>query len=185
MPLNFSYCLIAKNEEKTLPKLLKSLEPFKARGGVVCITDTGSTDKTVEIAREWGCIVEEVGDKFLHPIFEDLARQINERFLEEGEEPIVKEGDKYFHFGNARNSAAALSPTDWCFWADSDEEVTVQDIDKIEELIKDPNIYHFSYDFVFSHKPDGSPAVEFKQSKAHRKSKLQWLGAVHEYLSNV
>ena len=62
--MRFSFCLIAKNEGKTLPRLLKSLEAFKAAGGEVCLLDTGSTDDTVKIAREWGCVVEEAGELF-------------------------------------------------------------------------------------------------------------------------
>ncbi|WP_457568579.1 glycosyltransferase [Desulfurobacterium sp.] len=49
-----SACVIAKNEEKNLPRLLKSL---KGKFKEIILVDTGSTDKTVEIAREFGCRV--------------------------------------------------------------------------------------------------------------------------------
>jgi GT2 family glycosyltransferase/glycosyltransferase involved in cell wall biosynthesis len=46
-----SVCLIVKNEERFLAQCLKSIRGFAAQTVVV---DTGSTDRTVEIAREFG-----------------------------------------------------------------------------------------------------------------------------------
>lgn len=47
-------CMIVKNEEKNLPGLLDSISGCFDE---IHITDTGSTDKTVEIAQSHGCIV--------------------------------------------------------------------------------------------------------------------------------
>ena len=143
--------------------------------------DTNSQDNTVQIARDWGCIVEEAGDKFSHPISEDLAKQINERFLEGGEDAVVKEGDKYFDFASARNASSALASNNMVSFVDADEEMTSLDIDAISKYI-DEGFTQFEYDFVFAHKPDGSPAVEFRQSKFYDKSIAQWRGIVHEYI---
>ncbi|MEZ0323915.1 MAG: glycosyltransferase [Hydrogenothermaceae bacterium] len=49
-----SACIIAKNEEKNLPRLLKSI---KGKFKEIILVDTGSTDKTVDIAKEYGCKV--------------------------------------------------------------------------------------------------------------------------------
>lgn len=43
-----SVCIIAKNEEKYIDECLKRLEPY---GFEIVVTDTGSTDQTVEIAK--------------------------------------------------------------------------------------------------------------------------------------
>lgn len=59
--MEFSVAIITKNEENTLPRLLKSLEGVKD----IVVVDTGSTDKTVSIAKEHGCKVKEVGEKFI------------------------------------------------------------------------------------------------------------------------
>ena len=44
-------CLIVKNEEQFLAQCLKSVRGFAAQ---IVVVDTGSTDRTVEIAREFG-----------------------------------------------------------------------------------------------------------------------------------
>ena len=75
--VSFSCCLIVKDEEKTLPKLLQSLESFKQRGGEVCVADTGSTDRTVQIAKDWGCKVVECGNKFATTIDKELAKKFS------------------------------------------------------------------------------------------------------------
>ena len=46
-----SVCLIAKNEEQFLAQCLKSVRGFASQ---IVVVDTGSTDRTVEIAREFG-----------------------------------------------------------------------------------------------------------------------------------
>lgn len=47
-------CLIAKNEERNLPRLLDSVKDCFDE---IHVTDTGSTDRTVEIAKSYGCQV--------------------------------------------------------------------------------------------------------------------------------
>lgn len=49
--LPISVCMIVRNEEKNLPAALESI---RDRVGEVVIVDTGSSDRTMEIAREFG-----------------------------------------------------------------------------------------------------------------------------------
>lgn len=56
--MKISVCMIVKNEEKCLANALANLGVFDE----VCILDTGSTDKTMDIAREHGCLVVSGGD---------------------------------------------------------------------------------------------------------------------------
>lgn len=181
MKPNFSIVLIAKQEEKTLPRLLKSLEEFKARGGQTILVDTGSTDQTVKVAKDWGCEVTGVGERFITTIDADLANKINQRFVVDGEEPIVKEGDRTFHFARARNYAASLASNDFIWMPDCDEEFTKLDLDTIEQTIKSAD--RLEYEFCFSHQADGSPALRFKHSKAYNRQKFSWRGRVHEVLA--
>ena len=62
-----SVVILTKNEAVNLPSCLMSLQKLNA---TVFVVDSGSTDETVEIARQAGCQV------FEHP-FENQAKQIN------------------------------------------------------------------------------------------------------------
>ena len=59
--------VLTKDEEKNLPDCLSSLRGFASR---VVVVDSGSTDRTVDIAREYGA------DVFTHP-FHGYAHQFN------------------------------------------------------------------------------------------------------------
>ncbi|RUM91138.1 MAG: hypothetical protein DSZ26_01330 [Thermovibrio sp.] len=52
--MKVSACIIAKNEERNLPRLLRSL---KGKFDEIILVDTGSKDKTKEIAKSYGCKV--------------------------------------------------------------------------------------------------------------------------------
>ena len=62
-----TFVILTKNEEINLPDCIKSIEGFAKR---VVVIDSGSTDRTCEIAREMGAEV------YVHP-FETHARQFN------------------------------------------------------------------------------------------------------------
>lgn len=185
MKPSFDVVLIMKNEAKTLPRLLSSLEEFKSRGGLVYIVDTGSTDDSVKVARDWGCIVEEVGERFMVTITKEQANEINTRFVVEDEKPVLKEGDRLFNFAEARNFASGLAENDWVWSPDADEAFTQFDLEAIEEVIKNPRVSRLSYQFVFAHDAQGLPSVQFLHSKMFRRSMMKWVGCVHEVLSGT
>jgi glycosyltransferase involved in cell wall biosynthesis/Flp pilus assembly protein TadD len=54
-PAGLSLCMIVKNEERFLEQCLRSVKGIVDE---ICIVDTGSTDKTVEIARAFGARIE-------------------------------------------------------------------------------------------------------------------------------
>lgn len=181
----FSVCLIGKNEEKTLPRLLESLKEFRERGGEIVYVDTNSSDNTAQVAKDYGCIVFEEGDRFRVYLTDEQVKEINETFIVEGELAIVKDGDSLFDYSSARNYAASLAKNDWVWQPDCDEVFTSFDIDKINEAIVDKEVSILEYDFVFSHLPDGSPAIAFLHSKCYNKTKYAWRGIVHEILSRI
>jgi len=177
--MNFSVVLIAKNEEKTLPRLLGSLKEFQEKGGEVLLLDTGSTDKTVEVATSFNCIVHEVGDKFVRVI--ENADEINAKFVKENEEPIVQNGDKLFDYSSARNYIADFASNDMIATPDCDEVYTKLDLKKVNELIAS-GVEQLEYNFVFSHDQYGNEAVKFMHSKFYNRKKLKWVGIIHEVL---
>lgn len=178
----FSFALIARNEETTLPRLVNSLKEFQSRGGEIYVLDTGSTDKTAEVARNLGCKVVEVGDKFRIQIDKDLAGKINTKFVEEGELPVVKEGESLFDFASARNYIADFPENDMIATPDCDEIFTKFDIDKLNEVISN-GAEQLEYEFVFSHDHLGNPVIKFRHCKFYNRKKLKWVGVIHEVLA--
>lgn len=180
-----SIVIIMRNEEKTLPRLGASLSEFLKRGGEWIAVDTGSSDKSVEVARSLGATVHEVGDRFRRTISDEEAQAINARFVVEGEEPVVKGGDSLFDYASARNYAASLASSEWIFMPDADEVLTALDLEKIEEVLKDTTVSRLSYDFVFSHDHEGRPAIQFLHSKFYRRDRMKWNRIIHEILQDI
>jgi glycosyltransferase involved in cell wall biosynthesis len=54
--MKISVVMMVKNEEKVLERCLKSVHPFADE---IVLIDTGSTDRTMEIARKYGCQITE------------------------------------------------------------------------------------------------------------------------------
>ena len=182
--MNFNICVTAKNEENTIPRMMKSLEEYTKRGGKVFLLDTGSTDDTVKIARSLGCIVTEVGAKFITTIDDSWAKKLNKRFVVKGEPEIVESGKTLFDFASARNHIASLAEQDMICTLDCDEAYSVFKIDAINELIE-KGYEQFEYSFVFAHDAWGKPAIEFIQSKFYNRKKMEWRGIVHEVLAPI
>jgi glycosyltransferase involved in cell wall biosynthesis len=181
----FSVALIARNEARTLPRLLKSLEDFKARGGEIIVVDTGSTDDTAEIAHRFGCFVFEEGSHFIQVIDKETAVNINERFVKNGDAPIVKDGDRLFDFSAARNYAASKAGNDWVVMADCDEIFTAFNVEALTAQVTWPGNSRLEFDFVFSHNEAGEPTMQFRQQRFYDRTKYQWnpKSIVHEVLT--
>lgn len=167
--MKFSAVIIARNEEKVIERLLKSLDGVDD----IIVLDTGSTDSTVEIAKKYGR-VEEVGSKFIETPTEQDIKTFEERY---GFTPTFTTDSKLFNYAAARNYAMSLAKYDWCFQPDADE-VVEWDLEEVRKLL--PTCDHLTYRFAFAHNPDGTAALEFAHSKFFRKSKLKWVKKVHE-----
>ena len=178
----FSVVLIARNESKTISRLMKSLKEFQERGGEVVLVDTGSTDDTPNIARSLGCKVEEVGEKFIRTISEEEATNINNMFVAPGEQPVILGGQKLFDFSSARNYAASLAKNDMVAMPDCDEVYSALNIDVINKEIES-GAEQLEYNFVFSHDEYGREAIKFLHSKFYNRKKLKWVRVVHEVLN--
>lgn len=85
-----SACLITKNEENCLGKCLKSIRPYVDE---IIVCDTGSTDRTIEIAKQY------------------KAKVIK------GSNPLQ------YGFETARNESIREATGDWILWIDADEEL--------------------------------------------------------------
>jgi len=88
-----SVCMIAKNEEEALPRSLASISEVADE---VIVVDTGSTDKTIEVARSFGAKVAEREWK------EDFAAARNESLEQaSGKWILVLDADEQLDYYNA------------------------------------------------------------------------------------
>lgn len=97
--------IIAKNEERDLPRCLKSIEPVVDK---VVLVDTGSTDKTIEVAQ--------------HTIDRPVAASVYLEASERGDDGEWRLMD----FSKARNFAIDLAERTGCerlLWMDADDEL--------------------------------------------------------------
>lgn len=180
MQPKFSVVLIAKNEAKTLPRLVASLKEFQERGGEILVLDTGSTDGTPSVAAHLGCKVHEVGDRFRRTITKEEFDRINE-LIDVSEGYVAMEGDTFFDYAGARNYIADFASNDMIATPDCDEIFTRFDIDRINEEIE-KGADQLEYNFVFSHDAQGNEVIKFMHSKFYNRKKMRWSGVIHEVL---
>lgn len=147
----FKVCVyaICKNEEKFVDRWMDSMN----EADLVVVTDTGSTDGTVEKLRSRGAIV------YIHEVKPwrfDVARNIS---LDNVPEDV-----------------------DICICTDLDEVFDKGWRDKLEKVWdKDVKTARYLYNWSF-HK-DGTPDVQFTYFKVHSRHDYRWKCPIHEYLA--
>lgn len=140
--------LIVKNEEQLLDRCLQSLEGVDQ----IVVLDTGSTDKTLEIART------HTDDVFTT-------------------EPIVP-----FHFAEARNRALKHVKEDWVITIDADEVLTPQSLGHIRKALwRQPAAAGFNVNFVL-YDEEGKNPGRLPKLKVFRLGLWEWRYRVHEIL---
>jgi glycosyltransferase involved in cell wall biosynthesis/tetratricopeptide (TPR) repeat protein/precorrin-6B methylase 2 len=169
----FSVVVIAKNEEKTLPHLLESVKGVDE----VIVCDTGSTDKTIEVAKSYGAKVVE-GD-FKEVVSKEMAEAVNALPRKHGEPDILTEGEMAFNFAKARNFASSQARNDIIFMPDCDEVVD-WNVEEVEKLWSDTE--RLEYNFIFAFDANGKPAIQFLHSKFYDRRKYHWVRNIHEVL---
>jgi glycosyltransferase involved in cell wall biosynthesis len=102
-----SLCVIVKNEEKNINSFLESVKVFVDE---VIIVDTGSTDKTLDIIKEFI----KNDDKIKIFVFDKKLDGLSE----------------------PRNFSLDKATKDWVLVLDADERLAQKDIEKIREIIK-------------------------------------------------
>jgi len=86
-----SVCMMVKNEEHNLPRCLKSIKPLADE---IIVVDTGSTDKTVEIAESFGAKI------YHHPWENDFSKHRNQSISYATSDWIlIADADEEFFFG--------------------------------------------------------------------------------------
>lgn len=143
--------MIVRNEEALLGRCLESVKEADA----IFISDTGSEDKTMEIAR-----------KYTDKVYQD------DRWgkVSDPNHPV-------FHFANARNFIREKVTTDWILSIDADEVLTVP-FNKVREAA---NLGFMAVNCAL-HAEDNGQFNPFP--RLFRKSaQVWWVGAGHNHLS--
>ena len=135
-----SACYIVKNEEKNLPR---SIESLKSQVDEIIVVDTGSTDKTVEIA-------ESTGAKVIKTVWQDDFSTPRNLAIENagGDWIIFIDADEYFAKPKkVRSAIEKLSDTDAIFMLriDIDEDNSNREINRDYYLRAFRNVEYLRY----------------------------------------
>lgn len=144
-----SVCMIVKDEESILRRCLDSVE--EAADEIV-VLDTGSSDRTMEIAKEYGAIV-----------------------FEGGSDPLQ------CGFERPRNESISQARGEWILWIDADEELQgAENLRKYlrDSVYRGFRVrqHHFAC------QPVGMPAIVDKPVRIFRRDeKIRFFGLIHEH----
>jgi len=141
---------ISKNEEKFAKRFM---ECIKDEADGVFVTDTGSTDKTIEILRAEGAIVNSIK---VTPWRFDVARQISMNFVPADYDVLV------------------------CI--DLDEILSPGWRAEVEKSFADGQIDRLRYQYVWNFLPDGREGITFWYDKIHTRHGFRWVKPVHEVM---
>ncbi len=139
---------ICKNEEQFVDRWMDAV----SEADLVVVTDTGSTDKTVEKLRERGALVYE---EHIQPWRFDAARNVALAHTPEDMDICVSNDlDEVFEPGWRKKLEAAWNP----FYTRA------------------------RYFFAWSHTADGRIQKQYPMEKIHRRHDFRWVHPVHEVL---
>jgi len=157
-----SACMIVKNESQGIGKSLASVSQIVDE---IIVVDTGSTDGTQDICKEFEKV------KLFEP------------------EPILfmtvkEDGFNRIDFSANRNRAASYATGDWIFILDGDEIITQTDglHHHIEELEK----RNLPYAFIDIISDDNGGMGHFSQIRLHKNNVgIKWSNPVHNALGGI
>lgn len=175
-----SLCMIVKDEEQNLDQCLDSL---KGAVDEIVVVDTGSTDRTREVAVRHGASVHQF-DHLNHreAFFLDSAAECA-RFGAPG--PYSDDwalGD----FAAARNESFRHATKDYVIWVDADD--VVEGADMIRQLVADMQARGRGMGFLaYNYATDHLGRVFYRQwrERVFRRGAASWHNPVHEVLMPV
>jgi glycosyltransferase involved in cell wall biosynthesis len=180
--LNFSIVLIARNETRSLGRLVASLQGFIQRHGEIVLLDTGSNDGTPDLARDLGCVVHEAPRRFDIIIRKAQAAEINDRFNTPGDDPLVIYGQIVFDFSSARQHAASLASQDFVLHLDASDVVLAMDLDFLHHRIAAGDVALFGYGIEYTSDRPQALVTRMQINRFYDRRLYHWEGVVHEGL---
>ena len=172
-----SIVAIARNEEAVVERYINSIREHLGPKVEIVIVDTGSTDKTVEIARRLGAKVYEEGEKFAHAVTEEEERFINSKFNDN----VVKKNQRLFFYSDARNCADSYATGEWLISIDLHWVVT--EGKNLEKKLRSlpANVTNCSYKVTLAH--SGVYSTLFSTTRIYRRAHGKWCFRIHEVYS--
>jgi len=152
-----SCCMMIKNEEANLPRILKSINDLEVVDEI-CILDTGSADKSIEVAESFGAKV--------------TAPEDVDQYFEN-----TKYG-KFLNFSKARNASIALGAGDWLLLVDADEEI-VGDGQGMKQFLKRLTGDFDAVTVRFTDIQKGKSYVKFPPPRLFKNGSIYYEGIVH------
>lgn len=148
--------IIARDEEKQLPRLLASIEGAFDQ---VVLLDTGSEDRTVKVFEDWVAAEAERQPHFRARIDSFTWRD---------------------DFAAARAAADELLDTDWNVWADCDDELRNATALRGVAAQLAPDVMGAIFGYEYIHDQHGNVACYLKRERLVRRGAGRWAGRVHE-----
>ena len=163
--MKISVCMMVKNEEKNLPRILDSIKKLDLMDEL-CIFDTGSTDKTLTIARKYKAKIAK-------------ADNLDDYYVE------TKFG-KMINFSKARNKSIEEATGDWLLLVDADEELIFEK-DSVQSHVSEDLREFLSglgddiegVAIKFQDQQKGKTHVRFPPPRIFRNGKVKFEGIVH------
>ena len=152
-------CLIVKNEEENIEALINQLLMFSNE---VHITDTGSTDNTLDILYE---LTEKYNNVFLHQF------------------------EWCYDFAKARNYSLTCYEcnADYQFWCDADDELNDKLIETLKEFSQsdkyNADIYYLRYK-CFTGNENAYDYI-YRTSLLKVNTNLKWYDPIHEFIGHI
>lgn len=166
--------ILTKNEEANIGKFL---DLHSRHFDKVYVLDTGSTDKTVEIAKEHGAQVDRATFD-IKPTKKQLQKM-------QEMDPSIPDDITIFDFSAARNHAFSLIKEDYVVWLDADDTVDLGDL-PYKDIFQsvDPQFDGFFWAYNYATNNQGeSEAMHWRERLIRLKPfNLTWKGLVHETL---
>ncbi len=169
--------IIAKNEEENLAQLLPTVAPFVDE---IVVVDTGSTDRTREVATRWNANV-----------FQFDSRNHPEAFFLDDEAtckhfgaPGPYSGEIAFaDFAAARNESFKHATSDFILWLDCDD--VLEGGQNLRALVEDLDRRRLDFGFfAYDYARDDKGRTYYRQwrERVIRRGAADWVNPVHEVL---
>ena len=167
--MSLSLAMIVKNEENCLARVLSGVHRYVDE---IIIADTGSTDRTKEIARGFNAKVLDFNDSKAFDI---------DTFVEGVPGPFT--GQKYLcDYALARNFSFENAAGDYILWLDADDVVLSAEnlpklLDSMDANKSDLSMLPYQ---VYFDENDNCTRVYARERISKRDSGLRWGGPIHE-----